>query len=302
LEKNMKYLALFGLLTVVLACGGTGEKPPIADEADTLAEGPGTVAAADGVPIAYTVAGSGSPVLVFIHGWMCDQTFWAAQVEAFRESNTIVTIDLPGHGLSGTEREAWSVLGLGGDVQAVVEHLNLEKVVLIGHSMGGPVVLEAGRLMPDRVIGLVAVDALHDADLEWDPEQTKALLAAFENNWVGTCAQFVVSMFPEGADPRLIEQVNAAMCDGVPEIGVALMRDFGDYELAPALAAVAVPVRYLSCDKWPTNVEANRKYRPDFDGTTMDGVGHFLMMEKPEEFNELLRKTLADFDTSRSHR
>jgi len=62
-----------------------------------------------------------------------------------------------------------------------------------------------------------------------------------------------------------------------------------------ALEAVAIPVRYLSCDKWPTNVEANRKYRPDFDGVVMKGVGHFLMMEKPEEFNELLRKILATF-------
>jgi len=292
----MKYLALFGLLTVSLACGGAGEPPPpVSDEAAAQAEGPGTIAAADGVPIAYTVAGSGSPALVFIHGWMCEQSFWAAQAEGFRETNTVVTIDLPGHGLSGTEREAWSVLAFGPDVQAVVEHLDLRDAVLIGHSMGGPVALEAARLMPHRVIGVVAIDALHDAELKWDPEHSKALLAAFENNWVGTCAQFVASMFPEGADPVLIEQVNASMCDGVPEIGVALMRDFGNYELAPALEAVDIPVRYLSADLWPTNVEANRKYQPDFDGVVMEGVGHFLMMEQPGEFNELLRKILATF-------
>jgi pimeloyl-ACP methyl ester carboxylesterase len=186
----MKYLALLGLLTVTLACGGTGEKPPpIADEPETLAEGPGTVAAPDGVPIAYTVSGSGSPALVFVHGWMCDQTFWKAQVEEFRLANTVVTIDLPGHGLSGMDRQEWPVLAFGADVQAVVEQLDLAEVVLLGHSMGGPVALEAARLMPDRVIGVVAVDALQDADLEWDPEQTRALVAAFENNWVGTCGR-----------------------------------------------------------------------------------------------------------------
>jgi pimeloyl-ACP methyl ester carboxylesterase len=103
-------------------------------------------------------------------------------------------------------------------------------------------------------------------------------------------------MFPESADPTLIEQVNAAMCDGVPEIGVALMRDFGDYKLAPALEAVDVPVRYLSCEMWVTNVEANRKYQPNFDGEIMEGVGHFLMMEEPEEFNELLKQLVMNLD------
>ena len=98
----MKFLALFCLLTITLACGGAPEEgatepaPP-----ETLVAGPGTVAAPDGVEIAYTVSGEGSPALVFIHGWMCDQTFWSAQVEEFSTTNTVITIDLPGHGLPG---------------------------------------------------------------------------------------------------------------------------------------------------------------------------------------------------------
>jgi pimeloyl-ACP methyl ester carboxylesterase len=289
----MKYVALFGLITIALACGGAhDEPPPIADERAALFEGPAAVAAPDGVSIAYTVSGSGSPALVFIHGWMCDQSFWAAQVEGFRQSNTVLTIDLPGHGLSGMEREEWSVLTYGADVRKVVEHLDLSEVVLIGHSMGGPVGLEAARLMPDRVIGVFAVDALQDADAEYDPEQMESMLAAFENDFVGTCGQFSTSMFSEGADAALVEQVIAAMCDGSPEIGVALMRDFIDYEMGPALAAVDVPVRYLNSGMWPTNVEANRRYQPDFDGIIFNDVGHFLMMEKPETFNPALKEVV----------
>lgn len=290
----MKYLALFGLLTIMLACGGNGEKPPpIADQTAAPAAGPGTAAAADGVSIAYTISGTGSPVLVFIHGWMCDQSFWAAQVEDFRPTNTVVTIDLPGHGLSGVDREAWSVLALGADVQAVVEHLDLDEVVLIGHSLGGPVALEAARLMPERVIGVIAVDSLQDAEAEYDPEQIESMLAAFENDFVGTCNGFSASMFLEGSDPELVARVISAMCDGSPGIGVALMRDYVDYELGPALAAVDTPVRFINAGLWPTNVEANRKYQPDFDGVIMEGFGHFLMMEKPEEFNARLKKILA---------
>ena len=291
----MKYIALFCLLSGVLACGGaTDEQAPIADEPAPVVTGPGTVAASDGVSIAYTVSGKGSPVLVFIHGWMCDQTFWAAQVEEFSKSNTVITIDLPGHGLSGMGRDGWPMMAYGADVQAVVEHFGLDNVVLIGHSMGGPISLEAARLMPDRVIGVVGVDALHNADVKYDPERKKARLAAFEDDFVGTCRQMSTSMFSEGADPALVERVWSEMCDGSPEVGTTLIGEFLDYELGPALAAVAdIPVLYINADKYPTNPEANQKYHPTFSGFIVPDVGHFLMMETPVEFNELLKQIVA---------
>ncbi len=275
-----------------LACGGaTDELAPI-DDPSPLVAGPGTVAASDGVGIAYTVSGAGSPALVFIHGWMCDQTFWAAQVEEFSQTNTVITIDLPGHGLSGMDRDDWSLLAFGGDVQKVVEHLDLDEIVLIGHSMGGSTVLEAARLMPDRVIGVVAVDSLQDANAKYDPDQFNEILEAYEKDFAGTCLQFTTSMFLESADPELIERVTSDMCDHSPEIAIALLREFFSYEMGPALAAVDVPVRYVNAPTYPTNVEVNRTYQPDFDGVIMDGVGHFLMMEKPEEFNDFLKQVV----------
>ena len=93
----MKYLAIFGLLALTLACGGaTDESAPEPAAPAALVAGPGTITAPDGVSIVYTVSGEGSPALVFIHGWMCDQTFWAAQVEEFSQTNTVIMIDLPG--------------------------------------------------------------------------------------------------------------------------------------------------------------------------------------------------------------
>lgn len=291
----MKYVALLALLTLTLACGAAPDRPA-AEDISPLAPGPGTATAPDGVAIAYTVAGSSSPALVFIPGWMCDQGFWSEQVGAFASDHTVVTLDLAGHGQSGMEREGWPLMTFGGDVQAVVEHLDLSDVVLIGHSMGGPVALEAARLMPDRVIGVVAIDSLHDAEFKYAPQQIAGLLAAFDSDWVGTCEQFSASMFREGADPALVERVTGAMCDGPPEIGLALTRQFFDYEMSPALAAVDVPVRFINADGFPTNVEVNRKYQPNFDGVVMEGVGHFLMMEQPEAFNEQLRKILETLD------
>jgi len=295
MEAPMSRLTLSAALLVLLACGGAAApEPPVAVGPTPRAPGPGTATAADGTPLAYTLAGAGAPALVFIHGWMCDQSFWAAQIPAFAATHTVVTLDLAGHGLSGMERPGWPLLAFGTDVQAVVEQLGLERVILVGHSMGGPVALEAARLMPERVIGVVAVDSLHDADLKYDPQQIQGLLAAFEKDFVATCGQFSSSMFVAGANPALVEQVTAAMCDGSPEIATALFRQFIDYDMGKALTAVTAPVRFINGAGFPTDLEINRRYHPDFDGVVMDGVGHFLMMEKPEAFNQLLAAAVAE--------
>jgi pimeloyl-ACP methyl ester carboxylesterase len=291
----MRQTAFLALIALVIACGGAVEKPPAPAHHPS---GPGTLAAPDGVAIAYTVSGSGSPNLVFIHGWMCDQTFWSAQIEEFSRTNTVVTIDLAGHGLSGSERVGWPLMAFGGDVQAVVEELDLQDVVLIGHSMGGAVTLEAARLMPDRVIGVIAVDSLQDAEAEYDPQQMEGIFAAYETDFVGTCRQFVGSMFREGTDPAFADRIIEAMCDASPEMSIALLRQFVEYEMGPALAAINVPVRYINADGYPTNPEVNMKYQPDFSGVIIQDVGHFLMMEKPQEFNALLRETIENLARS----
>jgi pimeloyl-ACP methyl ester carboxylesterase len=287
----MKYVVLLCLVSLSFACGGATTSPPEATEPPS---GPGTVNAPDGVPVAYTVTGSGSPALVFIHGWMCDQTHWAEQINRFSAGRTVVTLDLPGHGRSGMEREGWPLMAFGADVAAVIDHLELERVILVGHSMGGPVALEAARLMPNRVIGVVGVDSLQDADSQTDPDQKAAILAAFESDFEGTCARFVSSMFTEGTDPDLVERVRAGMCAGPSEVGIELMRQFVDYDLGVALAAVDVPVRCVNCAIWPTNIEANRAYHADFDAVIIDGPGHFLMLEAPEEFNTRLVEVIAE--------
>jgi len=291
----MKHVFLIAVFAFALACGGSPQEAPPPVPAGPAA-GPGTATAPDEVSIAYTVAGSGSPALVFVHAWMCDQTYWAAQTAAFSKTHTVVTIDLAGHGESGMDREGWPLMAFGADVEAVVEALDLDRVILIGHSMGGPVVLEAARLMPNRVIGVVGADTLQDADLKYDPEEVAPFLAAFESDFPGTCRNFVVSMFPEGADPVLVEQIAADMSQGPPEIGIALMRRFIDYDAAAAFAAVpaAIPIRCINSTMNATNIEGNRAYHEDFDVVTLDGVGHFLMLERPEEFNVLLEQIIAD--------
>src|SRR5262249_39407728 len=130
-----------------------------------------TVPSSDGVPIRYRVLGDGRPALVFVHCWTCDQHFWDASLGRFTRDYTVVTLDLAGHGGSGRGRKEWTIAAFADDVKAVVEKLGLERVVLIGHSMGGPVALEAARKMPQRLVAPVPVDTLVDVEGRPRPEE-----------------------------------------------------------------------------------------------------------------------------------
>jgi len=285
------------LFVSIVACSeptGPTERQTLDTPSKTI--GPITVAAPDGVEIAATVYSRGDLNVLLLHGWMCDQTYWAAQAPALSSHFGVVTVDLAGHGLSGTNRQDWTIASLAADVAALVSELELEKVVVVGHSMGGRVALEVARLLPGTVIGVMGVDTLHDADEELDPEEVAGLLAGFEADFGATCDGFVRSMFGDDAPKEMVSEVTLDMCSGPADIGTALIRDYAAYDLAAALRAAGVPVRVINADKWPTNVSGNRQYA-DFDAVILEGYGHFLMQEAPAELNAALSETVKSIGT-----
>jgi pimeloyl-ACP methyl ester carboxylesterase len=288
----MRQVLILLICAMALACAPEPVERPVAEATAAPQGGRATVASADGVPIAYTAQGQGDPALVFIHGGFCDATFWSEQVDVFARDYRIVTLDLAGHGASGSERPAWTMEAYGHDVKAVVEELALERLVLIGHSMGGPVSLAAAQLMPERVAGIIAVDTLQNMDFEWDEEAWQARMDAFREDLAGACQGMVQNSFREDADPQLVATVLAKLCDEPPAAGTALLEMFSFYDMAAQVQAVRAPIRALNSDLWPTNVEGNRKYAPGYEAVIMEGTGHFLMLERPEEFNRHLAELI----------
>jgi pimeloyl-ACP methyl ester carboxylesterase len=249
------------------------------------------------VEIAYTVHRVGTPTLVLVHGWMCNQGYWETQIGPLAERFGVVTVDLPGHGSSGRNRANWSIDAFGNDVAAVITHLGLPKVIVAGHSMGGLVAVAAARALPGKVIGVIGVDTLHDAGRRYNPEEVERLLAGLEQAFVPTCTGFVRGMFVPGSDAALMDRITGDMCSGPGEIGVALLRAYVAFDLAGAFAAAGVPIRAINADLWPTNLEGNRALA-DFDAMILKGYGHFLMQEAPEELARAMVETAAAIATA----
>src|SRR5688572_3179566 len=118
-----------------------------------------SAATVDGLKIHSASAGSGRTTLVLVHGWTCDSSSWAAQVPVLAKKYRVLTLDLPGHGQSGSPKDGKFSMDLfARAVEAVRAEAGTDKVVLVGHSMGAPVNRQYARLYPGRVAGLVAVD------------------------------------------------------------------------------------------------------------------------------------------------
>jgi pimeloyl-ACP methyl ester carboxylesterase len=279
---NDLIVSLF-LLTVALSFGCAPER---------------TAVSADGVPISFQVKGSGSPALVFIHGWCCDKSYWDAQVAHFSKKHKVVAIDLAGHGDSGLGRKVWTMAAFGEDVVAVADKLGLDRMVLIGHSMGGSVILEAERRMPGRVIGLLGADTFKIIEPEFTREQVDEWVTSFRAEFAQTTANYVRSMFSPTSDSVLVEQIVADMSAAPTEVGLGAMEaslDFVMNDLPGALRDVEAPIRCINSTKYPTDIEAARRYASSFEVAPMSGTGHFVMNEDPETFNRLLEEAVAEF-------
>ncbi len=253
---------------------------------------------ADGTPIHYEVRGEGEPTLVFIHGWSCDGSYWREQIGPFAAAHRVVVLDLAGHGASGQERVDYTMAAFGADVAAVLAAERIDDAILVGHSMGGPVAVEAALAAPERVRGLIGIDNFQDLHATLSAEQIAGFVGAMRADFAGTVVPWVRSMFPADADSALVAQVAADMASAPPAVGISAISHTlawmggGGSERLPQLQ---VNLTTISGDRHPTDVARNRELVPGFAVRLMTGTGHFPMLEKPAAFNGLLAEAMADF-------
>jgi pimeloyl-ACP methyl ester carboxylesterase len=233
--------------------------------------------------------------VVLVHGWACDENYWHSQIDALEARYTVVTLNLAGHGASGSNRTDWSIANYAQDVAAVVQQVPSPQVVLVGHSMGADVALAATPLIGSRVIGVVAVEALRSVGER--PLTTREIdrrLAPFGSDFIGQTRNLVSSsLFEKGADPVLVQKVAYNMSLKSPAVAIPSMRSLLSMDLTTLLPSIHVPVYAINSDILPTDAARIRRSLPDFNLDVLDHTGHFLILEDPARFNPLLLKDIA---------
>jgi uncharacterized protein (TIGR00369 family) len=250
------------------------------------------------------------PAVVFIHGFACSHADWNEQLEHFRSRDETVAVDLRGHGASPGAPEECSIETYGADVAALLEERDLERAILVGHSMGCRVVLEAYRRAPKRVAGLVLIDGSRMATGDPAEAQESARSALAATGFPEFARKLFAGMFLADADPalkaRTIEQALR-----LPEaIGKALfprMLGWDAGQMDAALDAVRVPLMVIQSTYLDSGqvrvaikpgettpwIDLVRARVPGARIETVTGVGHFPQLETPGRVNKLLENFCA---------
>ena len=184
----------------------------------------------------------------------------------------------------------------GEDVRAVTEATGSRSVILIGHSMGGSVIAEAARLMPNRVIGLIGIDTLENIEYPMTREELKKMIAPLEKDFRTGSRQFIGQMISPDTNPQLREWILADISAAPPAVALSAMNEMmSQYitgEAAKVFEKIRIPVITVNGDLWPINYEANRRHMFSFDAIVLKKADHFLMMDRPKEFNRALEKAI----------
>jgi pimeloyl-ACP methyl ester carboxylesterase len=255
----------------------------------------------DGVKVHYESYGAGKEAVVFIHGWTCDLTFWRGQAPLYSKRRSLL-IDLPGHGQSDKPKVAYPMEYFAKSIESVLRDAGVERAVLVGHSLGGPIAYSFIHLFPALVKALVLVDATVSTNPN-DPSFSVAQQEVFQRraqNLSGATGEKyflaqVNSMFSAKTPPTLRDLIRTKMLATPEYVRVAAVTSPSDvYPPAPGerfdIPALAIQAAEQGTEK---RAAAMRTIFPKLRLEKWIGNGHFLMMEEPARFNLALEKFLA---------
>ena len=243
----------------------------------------------EGVRIHYTSYGAGENALVFVHGWSSDETVWKKQAPELARSVRVLTVDLPGHGQSDQPELAYTMDYYARALDAVLRDAGVKKAVLVGHSNGTPVVRQFYRRYPREVSGLVVVDGslrpLGDA-----AAMEKFIAPLRAPNYAENVGKFIEQITAPMKDPAERAALKSMMLRTPQRVAVS------EFEgtLDPALwktEKIEVPVLIVLAKSpfWTPEYETFvQGFIPHLQYETFGDVSHFLMLDKPAEFNALV--------------
>lgn len=248
--------------------------------------------------IAVSDADGAGPPVVFLHSLGGRHTQWSAQLERLRPVRRAVALDFPGHGDSEPARDGdHSLERMTRTVAEVVDSLGLGRFVLVGHSFGGGVAMRYAGAHPDRVAGLLLVDPVGDqrkvaAEIEafarrLRTEDYDRLILAYWDSIL------------EGAEPAVRDAVLADLRAARREAVIDAFASMATFDAPATLAPYDGPLLMVRTplNDYPISLQ---HVLPGLRELVVKGTSHWLQMDRPAEFDEVLEGFLADAEAGRS--
>jgi len=253
----------------------------------------------DDAVIDYQLTGSGDTTLLFLHGSYINQSYWENQVNYFSSHYTVVTLDLPGHGKSGTARKHWSTQGFAEDVITVIKELDLKNVILIGHSWGAGINLIVATSYLKPVSGFIGIDYFKNAATPLTPEyqqQADSIEEKLKTDFANTNEQYArMALLSKQTSSAITNRVVNDYRNAYQPMGIATTPEiFKSFETEKELLPQLQFKLYLiNVDYIPTNEAPLKQYAGHgYEVLHMNGTCHFPMLENPDGLNKLLQETI----------
>ncbi|MBE1876689.1 alpha/beta fold hydrolase [Myceligenerans pegani] len=240
--------------------------------------------------IRYTVSGpADGPTLALVHGWACHRGDFDAVTDHLPETYRVLAIDLAEHGESRSARDAWTIAEFAHDVAAVLRAESVTSVVVAGHSLGGAVAVEAGRLLPGTVTQVIALDALHYLGLfpAIGDEQARTLIRGFHDDFAAAVRGLVEGGSPEGTASELKDTYFHKMVAVRQPAGVQSIEGLIRWDMDAALRETTQPITVFAIRDLISQ-EAIDRYGDRLDLELIDLGSHHFPVESPDATAKLL--------------
>jgi pimeloyl-ACP methyl ester carboxylesterase len=246
----------------------------------------------EGVLLAGEEHRGAGPPIVLLHGWCCDRSFLAPQIEYFAaRGRHIVALDLRGHGASGTSACDVTLELLAEDVAWLIEELGLERARVAGHSMGGVVALELANRRAELVDRIAMMDSIVAIPPHLEGVAQGLALLLDSPRCGETIAEFVGSMLlAPDCDPEIARRAIDTMRRAAPEIARSCWESSLAYDDRGALKSCPVPLLFLAAENSVAGLEELPDMNPALELVCMGGVSHFHPLEAPDATNAVLER------------
>ena len=244
------------------------------------------------IELAYTRHGKGTP-LVLLHGFPLDHHIWGETVPLLENKFNLIIPDLRGFGESTTIDTLYTMDEFASDIAGLLDHLEIPRTAIAGHSMGGYVALAFARLFPDRVTGLALVASQTLADPPDRKEGRYKSAVDVAANGIGNVVEAMTPKFT--SDERLQNIARKVMENQDPAAYIGALKAMAERkDSTPLLAGMkySVVVVHGKADVL-IPVERGREVRDTLTHAhfvELENVGHMPMMEAKEETAEALSK------------
>lgn len=239
--------------------------------------------------------GTGGTPVVIVHSLAGNTKQWQPQLEHLRKSRVAVAFDMRGHGQSDPAPNGdYGLAAMASDLAAVVDSLGLQKFILAGHSYGGGVIATYAGAHPERVAGLLFVDAIGDirnappAQIEqfMNAMRSEAYTEMVEEHWRRILTQ---------ADSAVTEAVLASLLRTPKVVVIEALESTLEYDPVGTLHDYQGPMHAI-VSGLPDNPSALHHILPNCSHAVMPNTSHWLQMDQPELFNKNMDEFLKRVD------